>query len=846
MLSAAALSASAEQVALFSFTMSREAEGTDYEFEMAAANGLKVQVDWGDGELSSPITLNDNADGWGENSKIAGKIAGPKITIYGEKPEDVQRIDIRYDQTFGEDAKIKTIDVSKLTGLLELAASTNALSSVDVSASTKLEKLYINNNNVTSLTLPASEALTLVDAGNTVTIGATPTITGGNQVLGTDWSKAPNLTTLYINGNDYNNYSGWWPDDFDISKNTKLTTLQANVCNLPEIDLSNNTLLKSINIQCNNLTSLDLSKLDMATIGNNKVIVFAGYNQLNSIKLPDTSTNRFMRLNLINNAFTFATLPAPTCVMSAANFVYSPQADIVNTLDGHNIVDLSSLASVGETASVFTWTAILDGATEPTTLSEAANQYTQTAPGVFRFDVPVKDLKGQITNEVYSKLTLNTTTATSVGLLGEILSFDVTYKEGANTINIGLIPTEPQNVYVDWGNGEFAGPYALEVMGYDYTPDGIDVVIDGWDEICPEVKGNKIVVKGNPETIQTVQIRSGYTWGSNEANMAQITAIDLSKVTNLVKLSLDNNALTSIDLSNNTKLKKVSLVANKFTSFDASLPELTNLNISNEQSSGKLSFGANKIETLDYTKFPELIELTANACGLKPDFAKATKLEDVSLMANGYTEFAPVSATINRLSLNYNDIASFDGTGLTAASVNVFVGYNKLGAEPIKLPAGANNVNIANNKFTFATLPALDAVQGTLTYNNQADMEVETANRVVDLASQATINGTATVFAWADGEGNPIPDTDFTVANGVFTFNKDFTDAVCTMTNGAYEKLTLKTVKLNISEGAAVNEIDADNNAPVEFFNLQGVKVTNPERGIYIRRQGSKAEKVIL
>ena len=37
-----------------------------------------------------------------------------------------------------------------------------------------------------------------------------------------------------------------------------------------------------------------------------------------------------------------------------------------------------------------------------------------------------------------------------------------------------------------------------------------------------------------------------------------------------------------------------------------------------------------------------------------------------------------------------------------------------------------------------------------------------------------------------------------------------------------------------------------EENAPVEYFNLQGVRVANPENGLYIRRQGAKAEKVVL
>ena len=40
--------------------------------------------------------------------------------------------------------------------------------------------------------------------------------------------------------------------------------------------------------------------------------------------------------------------------------------------------------------------------------------------------------------------------------------------------------------------------------------------------------------------------------------------------------------------------------------------------------------------------------------------------------------------------------------------------------------------------------------------------------------------------------------------------------------------------------------VDFDENAPVEYFNLQGVRVENPANGLYIMRQGSKVAKVIL
>lgn len=37
-----------------------------------------------------------------------------------------------------------------------------------------------------------------------------------------------------------------------------------------------------------------------------------------------------------------------------------------------------------------------------------------------------------------------------------------------------------------------------------------------------------------------------------------------------------------------------------------------------------------------------------------------------------------------------------------------------------------------------------------------------------------------------------------------------------------------------------------DENAPVEYYNLQGVRVANPQGGIFIRRQGAKADKVYI
>ncbi len=49
------------------------------------------------------------------------------------------------------------------------------------------------------------------------------------------------------------------------------------------------------------------------------------------------------------------------------------------------------------------------------------------------------------------------------------------------------------------------------------------------------------------------------------------------------------------------------------------------------------------------------------------------------------------------------------------------------------------------------------------------------------------------------------------------------------------------------SNGSGVAEIADDNSAmPVEYYNLQGIRVANPENGIFIRRQGNQVMKEVL
>ena len=69
--------------------------------------------------------------------------------------------------------------------------------------------------------------------------------------------------------------------------------------------------------------------------------------------------------------------------------------------------------------------------------------------------------------------------------------------------------------------------------------------------------------------------------------------------------------------------------------------------------------------------------------------------------------------------------------------------------------------------------------------------------------------------------------------------------------NNCKEPLYVQGIKVltytNTNGGSGVNDlVSEDENAPVEYFNLQGMKVAGDQPGLYIRRQGSQTTKVVI
>lgn len=810
---------------------SRAAIDCNYSFQISANDGQSVVVDWGDGTISAPVKLANYDDAGWVFTTVEGKIAGAKVTVYGADPVTINYFDASYSVANGEDTKMISVDVSLLKGCTEITLDTNSLTSLDVSNCAALVTLSAIQNEITELTLPASEVLKNVYMGNQISTATGEVTLGKNSVLGTDWSVAPNITSLKLSGNSAEDLSWWSP--FDISALTKLTTLELNCCGLEDLDIQDNVMLKTFNAQWNKFEAIDLSH--MVAKG---ATVFLAHNNITggefvptwgepypSFVMPDTSTDKMTRLNIEYNAFTFLTLPAPGMTANANNYAYANQAPVSAGFNSENAIDLSAYAKIGENETVFTATA---EDAEGNTLTLDDTNFS-IANGVVKFVPNVKNAVVTMTNATFPKLTLTTTPAMSLGLIPDAFSFTVDAAQ--NVLDMNIFASEPTDVYVDFGDGKFTGPFTTE---YDIWTEGY------YAELKGTCVGTAVNVKADPTKLTGID----YSVSKYDENPAKVVTINISNLSELQTLNLNNNLLEDVDFTSNTKIESISLQSNKIKAFNKQIASLVSLNLGNANAGAIKEYGENELSEINLANFPALKELNCSFTGLQFDFTKATNLSTIDMDGNGLKsiDLSKCAGLTDYLRVRWNEIETLDLSGLTTTPWIYAINNN---ISEVKLPAQKlANMYISNNKLTFANMPALDAFS-SINYAPQQDMEVATEKGIVDLSSQAMVGATATTFEWT-AAGEAIAESDFTVAGGVFTFEKAQSQAVCSMKNAEYPALTLKTVAMDIAAStSAIDGIDAEA-AEVEYFNLQGVRVSGNEPGIYVRRQGNKISKVVV
>lgn len=386
-----AMPAFAEDVELFSFTVDETAVEKNILIKVSSEGGQKINVDWGNGALTSYDIVDYNADGW-VFSEVKGTLAGTTVTVYGTDASKINYLDLDKDNDDDPEVQITSVNVANLTGVTELNVSKNRIAGIDISKCGALATFNATDNVLAYVIFDANNAaLKSINVSNNYNMntGEKNDGAGDNQVLGSSWGLLPNLATLNVTGNLASRIEG--SGAFDISECANLSTLTINACGIDEYDFSSLKKLKTLNAQWNGFTTIDLSNM-VAKSG----IAFLAHNNLKSVKLPDTSASKMTRVNLADNALDFTTLPAAGMTSNANNYVYFPQKDMVVEADG-NVVDLSSQAMVDDTATVYAWKL---GDADATDGFTAEN-------GVFTFSKS-GEYVCSMTNALFPKLTLTT------------------------------------------------------------------------------------------------------------------------------------------------------------------------------------------------------------------------------------------------------------------------------------------------------------------------------------------------------------------------------------------------------------------------------------------------------
>ena len=397
------------------------------------------------------------------------------------------------------------------------------------------------------------------------------------------------------------------------------------------------------------------------------------------------------------------------------------------------------------------------------------------------------------------------------------------------TITIGL--NVAGTVKVDWGTGT---PVEKEATG----------AYDGWNNALEFTGTPNGTVKIYADGIIYFQAFTKYATEATEITDG-ITAINLDGASTLTELDLHQNNLTAVDLSKLTALTNLNIGANDFTTINLEAnTELTKVDLSNSKNVGVLAsvdlskntklttvtLSGNKLTTLDLSNNPLVKTLTALNNGL----------ESVIFGANTNQK--------HTLNLGGNKLKSIDLTGFTTYSGTYLrVRDNEL--SEIKLPGKISQIWADGNAFTLAQLYALKSQANTLTYATTftkaqaqqpyAIAESINVNGTVDLSSQAKLGETATNFVWKNAEGTALVEgTDYTVADGVFTFLTAQEAIHCEMTNAEFplftaEKPYMTTVMKVEGGGTGIRTIAADKAQGV-WYNLKGQRVDAPTKGLYI------------
>lgn len=614
--------------------------------------------------------------------------------------------------------------------------------------------------------------------------------------------------------------------DINLSKNYITDVTFVNVAHIRKLNIANNRLATFSLKNFDSLTDIDLSnnklsgEFSLAYQAEAENINLSGnsISSLTTVDMPNLKS-----LNIANNAMTLATLPNYT---SIENYTYAPQQklEIIAYAPALNISEQDVV--VDGKSTVFTLKKA-DG----TALTEGVD-YTGSR-GAFKFiNTKLGSVYCEMTHAAFPDFAgdnVYCTTNTTVTDIPTTIVATFTTTEDSNTGSIVLTGHKKTAVYIDWrGDGTEYLPYSMITSTYtsyseQKTYAGAEV---------------KVYTYESPEDIKV--------------------------------FSIDGVAMSKLDASPLTKVET-------FTVCNAGLSEAT-ITMPASQALYELNLEGNKFSTADFAQYSNLVALSIGSNNYTTfDASKSKKLQLLNIANNALTSLKINNSELWSLAAGNNQLTSisFDNCPTMAQVVLSHNQLKTIDISPIKNSLRA--LFIDGNAFTFATLP-IQADYPNLAsyfYGNQAKLDVDCAEGIVDLSSLAKVNGVDTQYTWYYGdatynednaayEGEELKsqddeDPEYDLINGITYFRTTFDTFVTgVLYNETFPNLYLLTNKITVDKAAGIEDVVVDNydaNAPVDIYNIAGVKVranaapseiNNLANGVYIVVSQGTAHKVYV
>lgn len=572
-----------------------------------------------------------------------------------------------------------------------------------------------------------------------------------------------NLSRLSLKGASYYYFKSMLTD-INVSYNALDTLGYDNIYAVRSLDISHNNFSEIVLKDADNLRSLNAAdnRLAMLQLSHSDSIGYLNVadNQLSSIYVPAEAPLSYY--NISGNKFSLADMP-DRFGLDEAHFIYAPQQElpIATSSPGVNLAD-QQLTIDGHTTQ-FVWKT-----TGGTTLVEGSD-YTISNGNTKFINLNVGKVYCEISHAAYPAFSgdnvLRTTLVQPIGMPTVELASFTTVNDG-DEVKLSLAAEKDgTSVYFDWNGDGNVTPYTLGTTYRRFTA---------------TTKANtkvRVLVADKADKLTVFSMMDATLANVNLDNLGDVPAITVANA------GLDTLTLPATD-------------------------KVTELNVS-----------GNNLTGIDLTRYPNLVFLSVNSNRISTiDLSPCRNLQVAYVANNGLTALKMDNSQLWNLDAGTNRLSAVSLQGVPSL-YQVWLNDNRLTALDVTPCPSLHVLNVSGNRLRFSTLPPNSGLYAAnYSYARQDSIEVGCDDGVVDLGSEAEVDGTPTTFRWFVGmpyldENNELQgeelilDDEYAVEGGVTTFKltDTFDNLVCVMTNDRFPNLIQRTAYVAFSPSAGIS-----------------------------------------